>query len=97
MGTIVDDPVDFYSTRVPKKQQKKTILEELIDDAKIKKSLPFQAFLLVNLINFKIILKVRQKELLDYTRKGRKTQKTFGQTLKENKKTLKFILNKFDF
>ena len=37
MGTIVDNAVDFYSTRVPKKQQKQTILEELIDDAKIKK------------------------------------------------------------
>jgi hypothetical protein len=37
MGKIVDDPLDFYSSRVPRKQQKKTILEELIDDAKIKK------------------------------------------------------------
>lgn len=37
MGKIVDDPLDFYSTRVPKKQQKKTILEELINDAKVKK------------------------------------------------------------
>jgi hypothetical protein len=37
MGSIVDDPTDYYSTRVPKKQQKKTILEELINDAKVKK------------------------------------------------------------
>ena len=37
MGKIVDDPLDFYSDRVPKKQQKKTILEELIDDQKVKK------------------------------------------------------------
>ena len=37
MGSIVDDPLDFYTTRVPKKQQKSTILEELINDAKIKK------------------------------------------------------------
>jgi hypothetical protein len=37
MGTVVDDPLDFYSTRVPKKQQKKTILEELVEDAKVKK------------------------------------------------------------
>ena len=37
MGRVVDDPLDFYSDRVPKKQQKNTILEELIGDAKIKK------------------------------------------------------------
>ena len=37
MGKIVDDPLDYYSTRVPRKQQKQTILEELLDDAKIKK------------------------------------------------------------
>jgi hypothetical protein len=38
MGKIVDDPLDFYTTRVPRKQQKNTILEELIEDAKVKKS-----------------------------------------------------------
>jgi hypothetical protein len=37
MGTVVDDPLDFYSTRVPRKQQKRTVLEELIQDAKVKK------------------------------------------------------------
>lgn len=37
MGTVVDDPTDFYSDRVPRKQQKKTILEELINDAAVKK------------------------------------------------------------
>ena len=37
MGTIVDNPIDFYSDRVPKKQRKQTILEELIEDAKVKK------------------------------------------------------------
>ncbi|RNA36327.1 deoxynucleotidyltransferase terminal-interacting 2 [Brachionus plicatilis] len=37
MGKVIDDPVDFYSDRVPKKQQKRTILEELIEDAKVKK------------------------------------------------------------
>ena len=37
MGKIIDDPLDFYSTRIPKRQQKKTILEELVEDAKIKK------------------------------------------------------------
>jgi hypothetical protein len=38
MGSIVDDPLDFYTTRIPRKQQKNTILEELIEDAKVKKS-----------------------------------------------------------
>lgn len=37
MGTIVDDAADFYSSRVNRKDQKKTILEELINDAKVKK------------------------------------------------------------
>jgi hypothetical protein len=37
MGTVVDDALDFYSTRVPRKQQKRTVLEELIEDAKVKK------------------------------------------------------------
>lgn len=37
MGSIVDDPVDYYTTRVPKKQRKNTVLEELIEDAKVKK------------------------------------------------------------
>lgn len=44
MGTIVDDPLDFYSDRVPKKQQKRTILEELIEDAKVKKYINSKSF-----------------------------------------------------
>ena len=44
MGTIVDDPLDFYTTRVPRKEKKNTILEELIEDAKIKKFLSFFLF-----------------------------------------------------
>lgn len=37
MGQVVDHAVDFYSSRVPKKQRKQTILEELIEDAQVKK------------------------------------------------------------
>ena len=37
MGTVLDDATDYYSTRVNRKDQKKTILEELINDAKVKK------------------------------------------------------------
>ena len=33
----MDDALDYYTDRVPKRQQKNTILEELIEDAKVKK------------------------------------------------------------
>lgn len=36
MGTVVDSPADFYR-RIPKKDRKKTILEELYNDTKVKK------------------------------------------------------------
>ncbi|KAK6484786.1 deoxynucleotidyltransferase terminal-interacting protein 2 [Huso huso] len=32
VGTVVDSPVDFYHARIPKKQRKRTIVEELIAD-----------------------------------------------------------------
>ncbi|CAF1397317.1 unnamed protein product [Rotaria magnacalcarata] len=35
-GTVVDNPADFYR-RIPKKDRKKTILEELYDDVKVRK------------------------------------------------------------
>lgn len=35
-GTVVDSPADFYR-RIPKKDRKKTILEELYNDTKVKK------------------------------------------------------------
>ncbi|CAF1120035.1 unnamed protein product [Rotaria sp. Silwood1] len=35
-GTVVDNPADFYR-RIPKKNRKKTILEELYNDSKVKK------------------------------------------------------------
>jgi hypothetical protein len=37
MGKIVDNPIDYYTDRVPKKQQKQTILEELVEDSKVRK------------------------------------------------------------
>ncbi|VDK84526.1 unnamed protein product [Litomosoides sigmodontis] len=33
VGTVVETKVDFYSSRVPKKQRKRTIVEELLADA----------------------------------------------------------------
>ncbi len=35
-GTVVDNPADFYR-RIPKRDRKKTILEELYNDTKVKK------------------------------------------------------------
>ncbi|XP_066548747.1 deoxynucleotidyltransferase terminal-interacting protein 2 [Amia ocellicauda] len=36
VGTVVDTPVDFYHARIPKKQRKRTIVEELIADAEFR-------------------------------------------------------------
>ncbi|XP_076346786.1 deoxynucleotidyltransferase terminal-interacting protein 2 [Tachypleus tridentatus] len=37
IGTIVESPADFYHSRVPKKEHKRTIVEELLADAEFKK------------------------------------------------------------
>lgn len=37
VGTVVDNPVDFYSSRIPKKQRKRTIVEELLADAEFRR------------------------------------------------------------
>ncbi|XP_031430505.1 deoxynucleotidyltransferase terminal-interacting protein 2 isoform X2 [Clupea harengus] len=36
VGTVVDSPIDFYHSRIPKKQRKKTIVEELLADAQFR-------------------------------------------------------------
>ncbi|XP_067662713.1 deoxynucleotidyltransferase terminal-interacting protein 2-like [Haliotis asinina] len=36
-GTVVEDPSEFYSARIPKKQQKTSIVEELMADAEFRK------------------------------------------------------------
>ena len=36
VGTVLDDPKDFYSSRVPKKQRKQTLADELLDDEKLR-------------------------------------------------------------
>lgn len=33
VGHVVDSPVDYYSSRVPKKERRKTMVEELLADA----------------------------------------------------------------
>ncbi|KAM6066605.1 deoxynucleotidyltransferase terminal-interacting protein 2 isoform 1-T1 [Chlamydotis macqueenii] len=40
VGTVVDSPIDFYHSRVPKKQRKRTIVEELLADSEFRRSLP---------------------------------------------------------
>ncbi|XP_010870353.2 deoxynucleotidyltransferase terminal-interacting protein 2 [Esox lucius] len=36
VATVVDNPVDFYHSRVPKKERKRTIVEELLADAEFR-------------------------------------------------------------
>ncbi|KAG5850091.1 hypothetical protein ANANG_G00078560 [Anguilla anguilla] len=36
VGTVVDSPVDFYHSRIPKKQRKRTMVEELLADAEFR-------------------------------------------------------------
>ncbi|XP_077440689.1 deoxynucleotidyltransferase terminal-interacting protein 2 isoform X2 [Vanacampus margaritifer] len=36
VATVVDNPVDFYHSRVPKKQRKRTMVEELLADAEFR-------------------------------------------------------------
>ncbi|KAG8435557.1 hypothetical protein GDO86_013481 [Hymenochirus boettgeri] len=37
VGTIVDSPLDFYTSRIPKKQRKRTIVEELLADSEFRR------------------------------------------------------------
>ncbi|KAH0618394.1 hypothetical protein JD844_017539 [Phrynosoma platyrhinos] len=37
VGTVVDSPVDFYHARIPKKQRKKNIVEELLADSEFRR------------------------------------------------------------
>ncbi|XP_066480452.1 deoxynucleotidyltransferase terminal-interacting protein 2 [Tiliqua scincoides] len=37
VGTIVDSPVDFYHARIPKKERKKNIVEELLADSEFRR------------------------------------------------------------
>nr|CAG4644403.1 EOG090X0GO7 [Lepidurus arcticus] len=36
LGTVVDSPVDFYASRVPRKERKHNLVDELLADAKFK-------------------------------------------------------------
>lgn len=32
LGEVIDSPIDFYSSRVPKKKRKRTMAEEIMHD-----------------------------------------------------------------
>lgn len=36
VGTVVDSPADFYHSHIPKKQRKRTMVEELLADAEFR-------------------------------------------------------------
>lgn len=38
VGKVVDTPVDYYSSRITKKERKRTIVEELLADAEFQKN-----------------------------------------------------------
>ncbi|KAG8003666.1 Deoxynucleotidyltransferase terminal-interacting protein 2 [Nibea albiflora] len=38
IGTVVDNPVDFYHSRIPKKDRKRTMVEELLADAEFRQN-----------------------------------------------------------
>lgn len=104
MGKIVDAPVDFYSDRVPKRQQKKTILEELIDDAKVKK-LDFRLILLVEILIVKTFfifeknLDLPRSTILLFRREKSIGAKSCHNIIKikNNRKTKNLLKNKFVF
>ncbi|CAH1403093.1 unnamed protein product [Nezara viridula] len=39
VGTVLDSPADFYKSRLPSKLRKKTLVDELLADAKFKKDI----------------------------------------------------------
>lgn len=36
IGQVIESPADFYHSRIPKKQRKKTLVDELLADAEFK-------------------------------------------------------------
>ena len=80
VGKIVDNPADFYSSRIPKRLRKRTIVEELLQDAEFRKTRKRRAA---------EIFKKRHENLRYYKRrdkKAAKNQKSNGE--KNSKKTV---------
>ncbi|XP_070797276.1 deoxynucleotidyltransferase terminal-interacting protein 2 isoform X1 [Pituophis catenifer annectens] len=64
VGTIVDSPADFYHARVPKKERKKTIVDELLVDSEFRR---------YNKRKYQDI--IAEKEALSAGKKNRKKKK----------------------
>ena len=67
MGTVVEHATDFYSSRIPKKQRKKTLVEELMADVEAKKQLKKQAT--------KLAVKKQLKSQKHFTKKRKPAKK----------------------
>ena len=37
VGTVISGPAEFYSARIPRRQQKRTLVEELLADEELRK------------------------------------------------------------
>lgn len=66
MGKIVDSPLDFYSNRLTKKEQKKTLVDQLLADAEFNK---------YNKRKYKEIIEEKQKTHYKAWRKAKKLKK----------------------
>ncbi len=79
MGKIIDNPIDYYTDRVPKKQQKQTILEELIEDSKVRKyvcKIDFSDDSHMHFLFFWLNIKIYKEALLVSKSQRRKEKKS---------------------
>ena len=67
IGHVVDSAVDFYSDRIPKKDRKKTLVDELLADAEFRK---FSKRKYVEIIDEKSKL---QRKRFKHSGKGKKS------------------------
>ncbi|GFS72975.1 deoxynucleotidyltransferase terminal-interacting protein 2 [Nephila pilipes] len=79
VGTIVESPVDFYSSRIPKKQRKQTLVDELMADTEFRQ---YQK---------KKVVEIQKTQPSKYIRRKRPThrQRVEARTLDTLKKTKK--------
>lgn len=80
IGKIIESPADFYSSRVPKRQRKKTIVEELLQDAAFKSYRKKKANQLFNAKhqNARYFKKKDRKVLKEQKVKGKKLNRKPG-------------------
>jgi hypothetical protein len=66
VGTVIEGPGEYYSSRIPKKDRKKTLVEELLADDKFKK---YQKKKYMELMKKKQMINSRRKKLMNKTKK----------------------------